>query len=166
MVFTLLLAGYETTSHLTANAVATLEAHSGKRDWWLADAARTERAVEELARFSSPIHTVKPRYVARDTSVLGMELKAGEVIMPWLAAANADPVVFDAPDELRLDRFPNPHLVFSTGTHFCLGLQLARIEVQAALRAVYARGVTLDGPIEWKSGLGKRELRALPVRLG
>ena len=165
MVFTLLLAGYETTSHLIANSVATLEAHPDARDWWLADPkARTERAVEELARFASPIHTVKPRYVARDIDVLGTSLRAGEVVMPWLAAANADPAVFDAPDELRLDRFPNPHMVFSTGTHFCLGLQLARIEVRAALCAIYERRFEAAAPVTWKAGLGKRELTALPVR--
>ena len=167
MVFTLLLAGYETTSHLIANGVATLEANPDARDWWLAEPdARTERAVEELARFASPIHTVKPRYVARNVEIMGTRLRAGEVIMPWLAAANADPAVFDRPDELRLDRFPNPHLVFSTGTHFCLGLQLARIETQAALRAIYARGVEIAVPVEWKAGLGKREVTGLPVRLG
>ena len=86
--------------------------------------------------------------------------------MPWLGAANADPAVFEAPERLRLDRFPNPHLVFSTGTHFCLGLQLARIEVEAALRAIYGRGVEVTAPLEWTAGVGKRELKRLPVRLG
>ena len=167
MVMLLLVAGYETTSHLIANSVAALEAEPDERDRWLADPGeRTGRAVEELARHASPIHSVKPRYVARDMEIMGTRLGAGEIVMPWLGAANADPAVFEAPERLRLDRFPNPHLVFSTGTHFCLGLQLARIEVEAALRAIYGRGVEVTAPLEWTAGVGKRELKRLCVRLG
>ena len=52
-------------------------------------------------------------------------------------AANYDPSRFDNPAVQKLDRFPNPHLSYAAGIHFCLGLQLARIEVQAALEVIY-----------------------------
>ena len=54
-------------------------------------------------------------------------------------AANYDPLKFKNPEHLTLNRFPNPHLSFSAGIHFCLGLQLARVEVQAALEVLYRR---------------------------
>ena len=73
-------------------------------------------------------------------------MKRGEIIMAQLAAANCDPAAFDHPDELRLERFPNPHLVFSSGIHFCLGMQLARLEAQSALTRLYARFPDLAWP--------------------
>jgi cytochrome P450 len=86
-----------------------------------------------------------------------------------LAGANYDPAVFDAPDKLKLDRFPNPHLVFSSGIHFCLGMQLARVEVQSALGRLYARypNLALAAPdrIEWIERFGLRGVKALPLRL-
>jgi len=103
-----------------------------------------ERAVEELARYTSPVQGTKPRFVARDTEFFGADLKRGEIIMGLLAAANADPVEFDQPERLKLDRFPNPHLVFSSGIHFCLGMQLARVEAQSAISRLYGRYPNLE----------------------
>ncbi|ODS02977.1 hypothetical protein AUC71_12315 [Methyloceanibacter marginalis] len=89
--------------------------------------------------------------------------------MGQLAAANYDPAVFDEPDRLKLDRLPNPHLVFSSGIHFCLGMQLARVEVQSALARLYARypNLALVAPddIQWIKRFGLRGVTALPVRL-
>ena len=68
-----------------------------------------------------------------------------------------DPAEFDAPQALRLDRFPNPHLVFSSGVHFCLGQQLARVETQVALSRLYARFPNLalaSDRVEWIERLG------------
>jgi cytochrome P450 len=170
MIMLLLIAGFETTRHLIADSVLALEQHPGQKAWLFADpAARIERAVEELARYTSPVQSTKPRFVARDAEFFGAHLRRGEVIMALLASANTDPAVFEAPDELRLDRFPNPHLVFSSGVHFCLGLQLARLEAQTALSRLYARlpHLRLAAPerIEWVERLGVRGPKSLPVRL-
>ena len=162
-VVLLLIAGYETTSHLIANAVVALQESPDARERWLVE--RDPLGLEELLRFASPVHATKPRYVARDTELLGTRLAAGEIVMPWLGAANADPGVFEAPDTLRIDRFPNPHLVFSTGVHFCLGAQLARIEADAALRSIYERGgLEMLGEPRWSARIGTRQVSALPVR--
>jgi len=170
MIVLLLIAGFETTSHLIADSVAMLERHPDQKAWLTADpAARMERAVEELARFASPVQSTKPRYVARDAAFFGQSLRRGELILALVAAANADPAVFDHPEELRLDRFPNPHLVFSSGIHFCLGMQLARVEAQSAIGRLYARfpGIALADPerIVWIERLGLRGPKTLPVRL-
>jgi len=170
MVFLLLLAGFETTTHLISDSIIALEQHPQQKAFLLADpAGRMESAVEELARYTSPVQSTKPRYVARDTVFFGANLRRGELIMAWLASANADPAQFDRSQELRLDRFPNPHLVFSSGIHFCLGMQLARVETQSALARLYARFPDLKIPppdqIRWAGRLGIRGVSALPARV-
>jgi cytochrome P450 len=170
MIMLLLVAGFETTRHLITDSVLALEEHPDQKAWLLADPdARMERAVEELARFMSPVQGTKPRYVARDAEFFGQSLRRGDMIMGLTAAANADPAAFDKPDELRLDRFPNQHLVFSSGIHFCLGMQLARVETQSAVRRLYARfpNLRIAAPdrLEWVERLGARGLKALPLRL-
>ena len=170
MILILLIAGFETTRHLIADSVLELEQHPDQKAWLLADpAARMERAVEELARYASPVQGTKPRYVSRDTDFFGVQMRRGDLVMPLLASANSDPAAFDRPDELLLDRFPNPHLVFSSGVHFCLGMQLARVEAQSALARLYSRfpNLRLATPdrIEWIERLGVRGPKALRIQL-
>jgi cytochrome P450 len=169
MIVLLLVAGFETTTHLISDSVVALEQHPEQKAWLMADPAqRMERAVEELARFSSPVQSTKPRYVARDTEFFGARLQRGELILALIAAANGDPAEFDAPQALRLDRFPNPHLVFSSGVHFCLGQQLARVETQVALSRLYARFPNLalaSDRVEWIERLGIHGPKALPLKL-
>jgi len=158
MVVLLLVAGFETTTHLV------------QKSYLFADTAnRMERAVEELARYTSPVQGTKPRFVARDLELFGQQLKRGEIIMALLAAANTDPAEFDQPERLKLDRFSNPHLVFSSGIHFCLGMQLARVEAQSAISRLYGRypNLQLAAPdnLQWMDRAGIRGLTSLPVRL-
>jgi cytochrome P450 len=170
MVFLLLLAGFETTTHLISDSVVALAQHPVQKAWLLADSAgRMERAVEELARFNSPVQSTKPRFVARDGDFFGQPVRRGELIMALVAAANCDTATFDSPERLDLNRFPNPHLVFSSGIHFCLGQQLARVEAQSALSRLYSRFPDLEvaSPecLEWIERIGIRGVKALPVRL-
>lgn len=170
MVFLLLIAGFETTTHLITDSVVALEQHPEQKAWLLADpGGRIERAVEELARFNSPVQSTKARYVAHDAEFFGQSLKRGEIILALVGAANADPAEFHQPDQLQLDRFPNQHLVFSSGIHFCLGMQLARVETQSALTRLYSRypdlSVSSLDRLDWMERFGLRGLKALPVRL-
>jgi cytochrome P450 len=170
MVFLLLVAGFETTTHLIADSIIALDQHPEQKAFLLADpAGRMERAVEELARYASPVQSTKPRYVSRDAEFFGVRLRRGDLVMALVACANSDPEPFGDPEQLRLDRFPNPHLVFSAGIHFCLGMQLARVETQAALTRLYARfpGLRIPPPdqLQWAPRLGMRGVTALPARL-
>lgn len=170
MVFLLLFAGIETTTHLITDSVIALEQNPEQKAYLLADPAnRMERAVEELGRYTTPVQSTKPRYVAHDCEFFGQKLQRGDIMMGQLAGANYDPAEFDAPDQLKLDRFPNPHLVYSSGIHFCLGMQLARVEAQVALSRLYARypnlTIAAPGDIEWIERYGLRGVKALPVRL-
>ena len=170
MVLLLLVAGFETTTHLISDSVIALEQFPAQKAFLLADpAARMERSVEELARFTTPVQSTKPRYVSRDCIFFGQPLKRGDIIMAFLASANADPAEFSKPDTLDLERLPNPHLVFSSGIHFCLGMQLARVETQSALKRLYARfpnlAIVEPEKLQWIERLGFRGVTALPVRL-
>src|SRR5262245_3374313 len=139
MVFLLLFAGHETTTHLISGSVHELLKNPQLRDWLAEDWSRADLAVEEFLRFLSPVQFTKPRYVRKDVDLGGVIVRKGERIMPMLAAANMDPAANPHPEQLELDRKPNRHMAFGTGIHFCLGHQLARIEGACALKALFQR---------------------------
>lgn len=168
MVFLLLGAGTETTTHLISGSVYELIRNPRLRDWLEDDWSRANLAVEEFLRFISPVQFSKPRFVRKDVDFDGVHLKKGEKIMAMLAAANMDPEANEHPERLDLDRRPNRHLAFGTGIHFCLGYQLARIEGKCALRALFTRWPKLDlavadSQIRWRERPGLRAIANLPV---
>jgi cytochrome P450 PksS len=168
MVFLLLGAGTETTTHLIGGSVYELVRTPSLRDWLEEDWSRVNLAVEEFLRFISPVQFTKPRFVRKDIELDGVRLKKGEKIMAMLAAANRDPVASEDPDKLDLERRPNHHISFGAGIHFCLGHQLARIEAQCALRALFKRWPKLrmavaDEEIRWRERPGLRAIEKLPV---
>ncbi|OAF10069.1 cytochrome [Bradyrhizobium centrolobii] len=168
MVFLLLAAGSETTTHLISGSVYELLKSPGLRDWLEEDWSRVGLAVEEFLRFVSPVQFSKPRYVRRDVELEGVRLKKGDRVMVMLAAANMDPAVHDQPDRLDLERKPNRHISFGTGIHFCLGHQLARIEAACALEALFVRWPRLGLAVEpslihWRKRPGLRAIAKLPV---
>ena len=91
-----------------------------------------------MLRFDSALQLFE-RTATEDVEVGGVAVEAGQKIAALLGAANRDPAVFDGPDEMRLDRDPNPHLAFGVGVHFCLGAPLARMELAESLAALFAR---------------------------
>ncbi|WP_249140759.1 cytochrome P450 [Bradyrhizobium liaoningense] len=168
MVFLLLAAGSETTTHLISGSAHELLRNPGLRDWLEQDWNRVGLAVEEFLRFVSPVQFSKPRYVRRDVEVEGVCLKKGDRVMVMLAAANMDPAMHDRPEGLDLERKPNRHISFGTGIHFCLGHQLARIEAACALEALFVRwpnlGLAVDpAEIRWRRRPGLRAIASLPV---
>ncbi|EJN12302.1 cytochrome P450 [Bradyrhizobium sp. YR681] len=168
MVFLLLAAGSETTTHLISGSVFELLRNPGLRDWLEQDWSRASLAVEEFLRFVSPVQFSKPRHVRRDIELEGVRLKKGDRVMVMLAAANMDPAVHDQPERMDLERKPNRHLSFGTGIHFCLGHQLARIEATCALQALFTRwprlGLAVDASqIHWRKRPGIRMIAKLPV---
>lgn len=167
-VFLLLFAGHETTTHLISGSVFELAKNPGLRDWLAQDWSRTNLAIEEFLRFVSPVQVSKLRFVRRDVDLGGVRLKRGDQIMAMLVAANLDPAANVLPETLDLERRPNHHMAFGTGNHFCLGYQLARLEGECALEALYKRwpklGLALEpGEIRWRSRPGLRSIISLPV---
>ncbi|MBR0788578.1 cytochrome P450 [Bradyrhizobium manausense] len=168
MVFLLLAAGSETTTHLISGSAYELLRNPHLRDWLEEDWSRTGLAVEEFLRFVSPVQFSKPRYVRRDVELAGVRLKKGDRVMVMLAAANMDPAVREQPEQLDLARKPNRHISFGTGIHFCLGHQLARIEGACALQALFTRwprlGLAVDpSQVHWRKRPGIRAIAKLPV---
>jgi cytochrome P450 len=168
MVFLLLGAGTETTTHLISGSVYELVKNPSLRDWLEEDWSRANLAIEEFLRFVSPVQFSKPRFVRKDVELGGARLRKGEKIMATLAAANMDPEAIEHPERLELERRPNRHLAFGTGIHFCLGHQLARVEGKCALQALFTRWPKLemavtDAQIRWRERPGLRAIEALPV---
>jgi cytochrome P450 len=168
MMFLLLFAGHETTTHLISGSVFELTKNPALRDWLAEDWSRADLAIEEFLRFVSPVQFSKPRVIRRDVEVGGVRLKRGEQIVAMLAAANLDPAGNTHPEKLDLDRRPNRHIAFGTGIHFCLGHQLARLEGKSALEALYTRWPRLrlavkPEQIRWRSRPGIRAIVSLPV---
>ncbi len=171
MLFLLLFAGHETTTHLISGAVHELLANPRLRDWLEEDWSRAGLAVEEFLRFVSPVQFSKPRCVRKDVELGGARLKKGEKIMPMLVAANFDPNANEHPEKLDLERRPNRHVAFGAGIHFCLGHQLARMEGKCALQALFERWPKLElatevSRIRWRTRAGLRAIERLPVMIG
>jgi cytochrome P450 len=171
MVFLLLGAGSETTTHLISGSVYELIRAPQLRDWLREDSTRANLAIEEFLRFVSPVQFTKPRFVRKDIELGGIRLKKGDRIMAMLAAANMDPDANPHPEQLDLERRPNHHLAFGTGIHFCLGHQLARIEGKCALEALFKRWPRLElavrpQSIRWQQRPGLRAIAELPVASG
>ena len=170
MVFLLLFAGHETTTHLISGSVYELLRNPALRDWLEEDWSRAGLAVEEFLRFISVVQFTKPRFVRKDIELGGIRLKRGEKIMPMLAAANLDPQANPDPEKLDLARKPNRHLAFGTGIHFCLGHQLARLEGVCGLKALFRRWPKLalavdEKKIKWRQRPGLKAVDHLPVTI-
>lgn len=134
----ILIGGDETTRHTLSGGSEQLLRH---RDQWervVADPELLPSAIEEMLRWTSPVKNMC-RTLTRDIDFHGAELKAGEKIMLMFESANFDETVFDDPDTFSIDRNPNSHLAFGFGTHFCMGNQLARRELELLLSRVIDR---------------------------
>ena len=83
-----------------------------------------------MIRWQTPLAHMR-RTVTRDTEYGGAEFHEGDKVVLYYGSANRDEAVFDEPDEIRLDRSPNPHLSFGIGPHLCLGAHVARMQMSA-----------------------------------
>ncbi|PSL58229.1 cytochrome P450 [Saccharothrix carnea] len=166
----LLVAGHETSANQITSFVATLLRERSQWERLVADPALLPSAVEELMRFTRLSEVGQLRVALEDVEVAGVVVRAGEGVMAAIGSANRDPRAFPSPDVLDLTRTPNQHLALGIGPHFCLGAQLARIELQEALRVLLRRfpGLRAARPVEelaWRRVLVSG-LAELPVSLG
>ena len=163
-----LFAGSETTANLIANSILALIRNPGQMELLRSGDVEITDAVEEFLRYDGSGKAVT-RLVRTDNTVLDVPMKAGQRVFLILAAANHDPVIFEQPDQLHLDRTSERrHIAFGYGLHSCMGLQLARIEAAIAIPGILAKygHIQLDGDLAWHPQLLSRGLKALPVLVG
>lgn len=134
----ILIGGDETTRHTLSGGTEQLLRHQDQWRQAVADPELLPSAIEEMLRWTSPVKNMC-RTLTADTEFHGTSLKSGEKIMLMFESANFDEAVFGNPDEFDIHRNPNSHLAFGFGTHFCLGNQLARLELRLMLTKVLER---------------------------
>ncbi len=129
-----------------------------------ADPARLPAAVDEMLRWWTPVMIFR-RTARVDVQLGEAQIRAGDKVVVSFAAANRDPRVFTEPDRFDIDRAPNPHLALGYGPHFCLGAQLARVQMRALFQAVLHRVASIrpaGPPVLLRSNF-QRGVKRLPV---
>lgn len=160
----ILLGGHETTTNLIGSGMVLLLKNPDQLRQLRDNPSLITSAVEEFLRCESPFQRNR-RIATRDIEMEGRQIKKGQAVMQLLGAANRDPAEFADPDRLDITRWPNKHVAFGYGTHFCLGAGLARIEAPIAFSTILRRlpGLRLETEtVEWHNSLF-RGPKALPV---
>jgi cholest-4-en-3-one 26-monooxygenase len=168
-LFFLLLsvAGNETTRNAMSHGMAALLEHPEQYAAMVDDPGMVPTAVEEILRWSSPVMYFR-RNVTEDLDYKGHEIKAGDKVSLWYISANRDETVFDDPHTFDITRDPNPHIAFGGGgPHFCLGSNLARMEMKIVFEELVRRVPRVEavaGPERLRSNF-INGIKHLPVRL-
>ena len=167
MFFVILaVAGNETTRNLITHSVQALIEHPDQKQRLLDDPSLWDSAVEEFLRWGTSIHNFR-RTATVDTEVRGRQINAGDKVVIYYMSANYDEEVFEDPYTLDVGRSPNEHLTFGGGgEHFCLGANLARVEIKAMVRELITRIPDLEivgEPIRMRSdfinGINRMDVR-------
>jgi cholest-4-en-3-one 26-monooxygenase len=163
---TLLIAGNETTRNALSGGMSQLIENPDERRKLIESPALIPMAVEEIVRFVSPVLNFA-RTATQDTELRGRKIKQGEKVLLMYPSANRDADVFTDPDAFKVDRDPNPHVAFGIGNHFCLGANLARMEIRVVLEEVLKRMPDMeysDGPPKVHPSLLVRSFTHMPVK--
>jgi cytochrome P450 len=167
LFFSLLFsAGAETTRNAVAGGLLALADHPGQLRALRSDFGLLPTAVEEMVRWTSPSPS-KRRTATRDVTLGGQSIQAGQKVQIWEGSANRDADVFDRADEFDIARKPNPHLGFGQGVHYCLGANLARLELRVLFEELLTRfgDVRVARPVEWTRSNRHTGIRHLVVEL-
>jgi cytochrome P450 len=130
--------GFDTTTSLLGGALEWLDSHPDERSRLVDDARYLDLATEEFLRYFTPAQG-GGRTITQDCEVAGFEFSEGDRMFLSYAMCNHDPASFPNPDEIVLDRFPNPHAAFGLGVHRCIGSNLARLDFKYMLREALRR---------------------------
>jgi cytochrome P450 len=164
----LLIAGHITTTATLGNSLVSFQDNPEAAAQVRADPMLLPAAIEEVLRVRTPFPRVG-RIAKVDTEVGDVLIPAGQIVVPWLAAANRDQRVFTEPDRFDIHRKPNPHLSFGHGIHFCLGAPLARLEARVAMRLLLQRyrdiEVASDEQVEQRNPWTMVAVTRLPLQV-
>ena len=164
----LLNGGSDTTRHVIAGGTLALLEHPDQFELLKREPERLPLAIEEMIRWVTPLLNMS-RTATEDLEIQGVPIKAGDQLLLMYAAANRDEKVFENPQTFDITRDPNPHLSFGIGTHFCMGANIARLELRLAFEKILEKWPNLErateGPLPINGPAFARGLRTLPVRL-
>jgi cholest-4-en-3-one 26-monooxygenase len=161
----LLVAGNETTRNLISGGMLALIEHPAERARLMADRALLPTAIEEMLRWVSPVNVFR-RTATRDTELRGHRIREGDMVALFYASANRDDEVFANPNAFDVGRTPNDHLAFGIGPHFCLGANLARLEIRVMFEELLRRlpDIELAGTPERLRSYFINGIKRMPVR--
>lgn len=138
MAILLLVAGNETTTNWIGNSFLAFHHHYDQFELLLEKPELLDQALEEVLRYYPPVHSIF-RFASESLQFNGEDIKAGEVINVWLAAANRDQAVCDKPDEFDITRTNSKHISFASGIHHCIGAPLSRLETRIFFTELLSR---------------------------
>jgi cholest-4-en-3-one 26-monooxygenase len=161
----LALAGNETTRTVTAQGMRLLMEHPDARQQVLDNPKLLPTAVEEILRFNPAVAHFR-RTATEDTEIRGIKIREGEKVLIWYPSANRDEEVFANPNHFDVTRNPNEHLSFGIGEHFCLGANLARLQLNTIFRELLSRLPDMDfaGPVRRLRSNFIDGIKEMPVR--
>ena len=159
-------AGAETTRNSVAGGLLALAEHPDQLALLRSDLELLPTAIEEIVRWTSPSPS-KRRTVTRATSLGGHVISPGDKVLVWEGSANRDALLFADADCFDISRKPNPHLGFGQGVHYCLGANLARLELRVLFEELLGRfsSVQVVKPVEWTRSNRHTGIRHLVVEL-
>jgi cytochrome P450 len=158
-------AGAETTRGSIAGGLLALIENPEEHERLRADPKLMRTAIEEIVRWTSP-SIYKRRTATSDTELRGQAIAKGQKVTVWEMSANRDEDTFENPFRFDVGRDPNYHVGFGLGTHFCLGANLARLEIRVMFEEILERfeSFELTGPLAWTNNNRLLGLKQLPVR--
>jgi cytochrome P450 len=161
----LFAAGAETTRNAIAGGLLALIERPDQLAALQQDRALLPRAIDEMLRWTTPSPS-KRRTATQSTVLAGHAIAPGDKVLFWEASANRDELVFENSMAFDLRRDPNPHLSFGHGVHYCLGANLARLEMRVMFEELLASFSTFEAvaPVEWARSNRHTGIRHMPMR--
>ncbi len=159
-------AGSETTRNAIAGGLLALVEHPDQMELVRKEPERLPVAIEEMLRWTTPSPS-KRRTATADLELTGHHIRAGQKVVIWEGSANRDETVFHNSMDFDVTRDPNPHIGFGHGIHFCLGANLARLEMRVMLEELLPRfgSIELTQPVEWTRSNRHTGIRHMLVRM-
>jgi cytochrome P450 len=161
----LIIAGNETTRNATTGGLYALINHPDQMRKLQNNPSLIKSAVEEILRWTSPVIQFA-RTATADTELHGQKIAEGDLVVMFYPSANRDEAVFVEPNRFDIEREPNHHLAFGIGEHYCLGGNLARLELQVIFRQLAERmeSVELAGEVQRMRSSFVGGIKHMPIR--
>jgi cholest-4-en-3-one 26-monooxygenase len=161
----LIIAGNETTRNATTGGLHALISNPAQWERLRSDPSLASKATEEIVRWTSPVIQFT-RIATADTVLGGQQLRQGDLLVLFYPSAARDEEIFEQPSTFDIGRYPNPHISFGIGEHFCLGANLARLELQVMFRQLAERMefAELAGPVQRMRSSFVGGIKHMPIR--